>query len=276
MIKHLLVPTDGSEAAVVGIKYAIAVAKQYGAVVHGFHVVDVKLLEGPFLRDISASLGTAPYVNYQGNIAMILEERGQAALDSCEKLCAEAGITCETTMTTGVIPRAIVQKSELADIIVMGRGGEHDPWLEGFLGTTTQAVVRRAHCPVLITATETPGRGRFLIAYDGSHHAKRAVQIAAGISRDWQAPLTVLTVKENGADKLLDEARGYLDAHELPVDYVARIGDPSETIVEYAEENKIDLLVMGAYGHTKVREMVVGSTTAYVMHRASCPVLLTR
>ena len=65
MIKHILVPTDGSPAAEVGVRFAAAVATRYAATVRGLHVVDVKLLEGPFLRDISASLGTAPYVNYR-------------------------------------------------------------------------------------------------------------------------------------------------------------------------------------------------------------------
>ena len=55
-----------------------------------------------------------------------------------------------------------------------------------------------------------------------------------------------------------------------------RAGDPSETIVAYAGDCAADLLIMGAYGHTKVRELVVGSTTAYAMNHAPCPVLLAR
>ena len=131
MIKRILVPTDGSEYASIGVRYAVALAKRYKAALLGLHVVDIKLLEGPFLRDISASLGTAPYVNYQGNISMILEERGNAALDSFRHACEEAGVTCETCQATGIVPRCIVEKSELADLIVMGRGGEHGQWLDG-------------------------------------------------------------------------------------------------------------------------------------------------
>ena len=62
----------------------------------------------------------------------------------------------------------------------------------------------------------------------------------------------------------------------MKVDYVALDADPSEGIVEHAENSKTDLIVMGAYGHTKVRELVVGSTTAYVTNHAPCPVLLAR
>ena len=77
MIRHILVPTDGSEESFIGVRYAVGLAGQWGATLHGLYVVDVKMLEGPFFRDVSAALGTAPYVNYQGNIAMILEERGK-------------------------------------------------------------------------------------------------------------------------------------------------------------------------------------------------------
>ena len=49
-----------------------------------------------------------------------------------------------------------------------------------------------------------------------------------------------------------------------------------DRIIEVAKECSADLLVMGAYGHTKVRELVVGSTTAYAMNHAPCPLLLTR
>ena len=87
MIKQILVPTDGSEHATIGAQYGIGLAKQHDASLIGLHIVDIRLLEGPFLRDISASLGTAPYVNYQNNIAAILEERGKATLEDFRKRC---------------------------------------------------------------------------------------------------------------------------------------------------------------------------------------------
>jgi len=277
MIKHILVPTDGSEQAVRGVRYAVAVAKQYGAKVHGLHVIDLKLLEGPILRDVSASLGTAPYANYEGNISMILEERGNVALQVCERLAREAGVEVTVQNVTGLVERTILERSELVDLVVMGRSGEHSEWLEGVLGSTTESVVRRATRPVLVTARDTPGHGRFLVAYDGSSHSRRALSVAADVSNSWQAPLDVLVVGNGSkAEAIVGEARGYLDPHELTVRYVSREGDPSEVIVAYAGECKADLLVMGAYGHTKVRALVVGSTTAYAMNHAPCPLLLTR
>ena len=276
MIKRILVPTDGSEAAMIGARYAAALAHRTGASLLGVHVVDVKLLEGPFLRDISASLGTAPYINYQNNIASILEERGAVALAALERVAQEAGVPVETVQVTGIVSRSIVEKSELADVIVMGRGGEHNEWLEGFIGSTTQAVIRRSGQPVLVTGQDTPGFERMVVAYDGSKHARAALKTAAAICTDFGMVLHLLVVGDERMEEVKQEASQYLEAHKLLVEFVRRDGDPGEVIVGYAAECKADLLVMGAYGHIKMRELFVGSATSYAINNTPCPVLLAR
>ena len=160
MIKHILVPTDGSEQALIGASYAVGVAKHLGASVHGLFVVDIKLVEGPILRDVSASLGTAPFANYQGNISMILEQRGESALDVVSKKCAEAGVPSTSEQATGVVSRMIVEKSELRDLVVMGRNGitaelrgvagALDRFRELLQGGVTDKVTRHASIPVLV------------------------------------------------------------------------------------------------------------------------------
>lgn len=275
MIKRILVPTDGSEQAAVGVRYAISMAKRHEAQVLGLYVVDIKLLEGPFLRDISASLGTAPFVNYQGNIANLLEKRGEAALGVLRSLCEEERIPCEAKQVTGTVAHSIAMESELADAIVIGRAGEHHAWLEGLLGSTTEAVIRRAACPVLVTDRGEATLTRVVTAYDGSSNARKALHLAAELCTRWSVPLELLIVHENG-EALTKEANEYLDAYEVDKTVSVRLGDGSETIVEFTNEIGADLLVMGAFGHSKVRALVVGSTTAYAVHNAPCPVLLTR
>jgi nucleotide-binding universal stress UspA family protein len=276
MIKRILVPTDGSEAANCGVRFALSLAKQFDACLQGLHVVDVKLLEGPFLRDLSASLGTAPYVNYQGNIAMILEERGNAALEVFRKACDEAGIRCDTSQVNGVVHREIAEHGELADLIVLGRSGEHSPWLEGLLGSTTEAVVRRARGPVLVTGNDAFTCEQILVAYDGGDFSRHALRIGAEWAAHLHARIHVLSMGNDSARQRLDEAQEYLQAHDVEVTLEHREGDASEGIVAYAAECGAGLLVMGAYGHGKVREFVLGSRTSYALNHAPCPVLLVR
>jgi len=276
MIKRILVTTDGSASAAIGVRYAVALAERQKASVLALHVVDVKLLEGPFLRDLSASLGAAPYVNYQGNISMLLDERGKAALEYAAKLCAEKGVPCETDMQTGIVPRVIVEKGELVDVIVMGRAGEHNDFLEGLIGSTTEAVVRRASAPVLVTGSDTPGADHFVLAYDGSTHARKALKVGVALAAQRPRKMHLLVVGEKAAQQWLAEAREYLQSHEIDVAYVHKTGDPGEGITGFARECGAGLIVMGAYGHSKLRELVLGSATSYAINHAPCPVLLVR
>lgn len=276
MIKQVLVPTDGSTFATIGVKYGVSLARQHEASLIGLHVVDVKLLEGPFLRDISASLGTAPYVNYQGNISMILEERGKAALEDFREQCENAGVPFEGRQLVGSVTHSIVEQTELVDLMVVGRGGEHGDWLDGLLGSTTEAVVRHAKCPVLVTSRDSAAIKTFVMAYDGSPHARKALQFAAAVGEAWDVPFEILVVGKDSGEELKDEAKQYLEAHDLKVEYSVLEGDPREVILDFAEERKADLIVMGAFGHSKVRELLLGSTTHHLINHAPCPVLLTR
>ncbi len=276
MIKRILVTTDGSDSAAIGVRYAVALAAKQKASILALYVVDVKLLEGPFLRDLSASLGTAPYVNYQGNIAMLLDERGKVALDYAAKLCATKGVPCETELHTGIVPRVIVEKGELVDLIVMGRGGEHNDFLEGLIGSTTEAVVRRASAPVLVTGNDTPGADRFVLAYDGSTHAKKALKVGVTMAEQGPRKMHLLVVGEDTAARWLEGAQDYLQSHEIDLECVHKSGDPGEVITEYARECGAGLIVMGAYGHSKLRQLVLGSATSYAINHAPCPVLLVR
>jgi nucleotide-binding universal stress UspA family protein len=275
MIKQILVPTDGSDHASLGAQYGIGLAKQHHASLVGLHVVDIRLLEGPFLRDISASLGTAPYVNYQNNMALILEEKGKAALEDFRQRCEKAGVPFQSMQTTGAVAHTIVEQSELADLVVMGRGGDRGERLGGLIGSTTESVVRHAKCPVLVTGRREANIQRFVVAYDGSPHARQALQCATAIGEAWLVPFEVIAVSKDG-ESILADARSYLQAHDLQVEYTVRDGDPRDVIVDFARERQADLLVMGAFGHSKVRELLLGSTTQYVINHAPCPVLLAR
>ena len=276
MIKRLLVPTDGSDSAALGVNYAVALAQTFEAHIQGIHVVDVKLLEGPFLQDLSASLGTAPYVNYQGNISMLLEERGNSALKYLSNACEKAGVPCDVIQASGIVSRVIVEHGGLADLIVMGRGGEHSEWLDGLIGSTAETVIRRSSLPVLITGHAELGKERILVAYDGTSHAQKALRTAVAFAEVWKTDLQILIVGDHVSSGTLDELHGYLEAHEIEEKIVHGKGDAGEVIIESANSSQADLIVMGAYGHGKVRELVVGSTTSYVINHAACPVLLAR
>src|SRR5262249_31458361 len=133
--------------------------------------------------------------------------------------------------------------------------------------------------PVMGTAVEfkeTPGP---LLAYDGSQRASAALHAAAEMTSALGLPLTVIHVgKENGneGDPVLAEARRYLQSYEVPLTVRPLSGPPHQRIVDVLRDGGYDLLFIGAYGHSRIIEMVLGSTTEFVLRNSNTPVFLAR
>jgi nucleotide-binding universal stress UspA family protein len=148
----------------------------------------------------------------------------------------------------------------------------------GLLGGTTESVTRKCPKPVLVSPVEFRPVTRPLLAYDGSQRAAAAMHEAAELATALGVPLTVLHVGKDDAatHRLLDESRRYLATHRVEAEYVIRPGYANEVIVETLAAGQHDLLVIGAYGHSRIIEMVLGSTTEYVLRNAAAPVFLCR
>jgi len=278
MFKHILVATDGSDHSRSAARYAVSIGQRYQAALKAVHVIDIKLLEGPFLRDISASMGIDPAANYQSNIISILEKRGEASLAVVSQMCAEPGLNCETQLVTGTVVRSICDEARSADLMVIGQHGEHAAWADGLLGSTVDSVIRRAEVSVLVAGMEYEEFSRVLVAYDGGDAALKALKVAATLCTEWPLPATVVTVgnDEVAGERLLDDARRYLEAYRLDAEFEVVGGEPAEVIIECAARVDANLIVMGADAHTRVRQLILGSTTSHVIHHSPVPVLLSR
>ena len=121
---------------------------------------------------------------------------------------------------------------------------------------------------------------RILAAYDGSAHASKALHEATELAQALKAELVLLTVSENDDQKRATEISK--DAVELvrphgiqALDLVVK-GKPATAILENARDERCDLIVVGAYGHSRIREMIVGSTTAQIITKSKIPVMLVR
>jgi nucleotide-binding universal stress UspA family protein len=102
---------------------------------------------------------------------------------------------------------------------------------------------------------------------------------AAGVLRHAALPLTVLTVNrdEEQGRRVLNEASSHLQPYNVAVQFeLQQTGNAPERIANFIRERGHDLLFIGAYGHSRIIEMVLGSTTEYVLRNADCPVFLYR
>ena len=278
MIKSILIPTDGSANSAIALEYGIYLAGRFGAELNGLNVIDVRALDGPFFSDISGSLGFIPNQNYLPNFQRILEERADLILDEFNKMCAGKGVPAKTRRLTGIISNIIAEEAKKVDLVIMAQRGEHAQWSSGLLGSTTESVVRKALRPVMVTSQKFRALHRVLSAYDGSNGSNNALKFACEFVHATHGELTVLVAghSEERCRETAAEAEAFISPYNLKSEVEWVTGEAHEEILKYAESNRIDLIVMGAFGHSRVRELLLGGTTAYIMRKAQLPVLLHR
>ncbi len=279
MFKTILVPIDSSDTSLVAVDYAIDISKSFNSEIVGISIIDIKKLAGPFMRDLGTSIGgMVPYGDFQQKVRQFLDDTASAALDELEGKCKSAGIPFTRTMKEGIVSKEIVESAQRCDIISMGMAGEHAFWRDAFLGSNLESVVRQTHKPVLVTPEKYKKITKILVAYDGSAFATRALISGANIAQQMHLPLTVITVSDEtgSGENILSKASESLKDRDITYDKILESGEEVSVLVDFCKEGSYDLLVMGAYGHSKIRELIIGNTTIQILRKVNCAVLLCR
>lgn len=275
MFASILLPVDGSTYSDWARKVAGQLLDQGGGIQLLF-VMDIVALEGTFLQDIAGAVGAEPFMNLSPKLERLMRQRGEAVLELQAKACAEEGMKATTTIETGIIANVIAQKAAGAELVVIGRHGHHEKFRAGLAGSVAEALLRKSPRPVLVVPVEPWPIKRVMLAFDGSGPALHALDIAARFCAARALPLAVHTVgdDEKSVAPVLDEAKRFLATPAYPVTYHHAAGHANEEILKAAKH--YDLLVMGAHGHSRVVELVIGSTTEYLLRNSPVPTLFVR
>ncbi len=279
MVNKILVPVDGSVNGFNALKYGIYIARQLGASLIGVYVLDVNLIQGPMFTDISGSVGMPPYDGFFEAVETSLNEKADFILKDFASRCRRAGVSFETKKPIGKISQVIIEEGQNADLIVMARKGEHFHLKEGgLLGSVAEAVVRNSGKPVIVTPENFIEIESMAIAYDGSEPAKKALKFSVDFSENTAWPLTAIIINSDSkkAAALADEIEDSLEDRSADCAIVTLQGKETEEIINYIKEGAVELMAMGAFGHNRLRSLIMGSTTSHVIQKSTVPVLLTR
>ncbi len=204
------------------------------------------------------------------------QQKGQIILAHSEKILNDAGVkTVNILHRRGSLVETIAELEENADIILMGKRGEHADVNSEFLGSNLEKVARAVHKPLLVVSSVVRPIKRFLIAYDGKASAQKAIDfiIENPLLKDLECHL--LAVEHHAGDIDTTQTQERLRAAGFTVTaQTAQSHHADKVISEYVEENEIDLLVTGAYSHSRIRSMLLGSTTASLIKSCRIPLLL--
>jgi len=278
MIKRILVGIDTSEHSRTAQAYAFHLARRLGATLIGLHVVDIVSIEGSFFHDISGSLGLEPYLDFSSKMREILNARGHAVLEDFAQAARREDIAAETVLDMGVVANQLCERAKAVDLLMIGHRGVNERFSTGLLGSTTKSVARKSPRPLLVSPIRFREVTRALLAYDGSDRASRAMRAAADFATTVDVPLIVITVARDLklGERTLNQARSYLEPYSIRAEFKLVPGHAHEGIIAALKEFEADLLFIGAYGHSRIIEMVLGSNTEFVLRNASCPVFMSR
>lgn len=281
-MKNLLICTDGSNYSQECCRYGAWLAKQTGASVEVLYVTDLRQFEIPAVADLSGSLGIQPYEGMISQLQEVEEQKAKFVEESAMGVFEGEGLSDCTTFhhETGMLVDSIEEYAERADLILIGKRGENANFATAHLGSMLERVVRSASKPCLVTSRAFHPIQNVAIAYDGGVSCREALDFMARSELFRTFGLHVVTAveghKEDQAAELLAEAERIMNESGLTPTCQVLGGEVETAIADYVENSQIDLLVAGAYGHSRIRELLIGSTTTELLRRCRVPVLCFR
>ncbi|TNE62222.1 MAG: universal stress protein [Alphaproteobacteria bacterium] len=282
---QLLALIDGSIYADSVCDLAAWAAKRLDANIRLLHVLG-RNNPGHENANLSGSIGLGArtallteLAEHDEQAAKLSLERGRLLLDGAMQHLADAGIAGATgKLRHGDLVEAVQDFEDEADLIVIGKRGEAADFARLHLGSNLERVVRSAHRPVLVAARAFKPISRFILAFDGGDSAKKAVEHVASSPLFSGLACSLVMVGSETADAraALVAATNRLTDAGIMVDASFEKGDPEEAIKARVEEDGATLLVMGAYGHSRIRNLIIGSTTSEMVRSCLVPVMLFR
>ena len=283
--RKVLACVDRSRFAQAVADAAAWAARQMGAPLEFLHVID----RHPPLRaaqDHSGAIG----VDAQENLLRQLSEEDEARtreqresarrfLDDLRQRARAAGADpVDVRLRHGALDETLHELQAQVRLCVLGRRGSSAETTRRDLGRNVEWAVRAVDHPILAVTDGFAPPTRVLFAFDGSALTRRGVGVVAASPLLKGLPIHLLMAGKAQAQgpKLLEAARQELEQVGFAATAQAVHGDPETLIAQTIRDEGHDLLVMGAYSHSPLRALFLGSRTSDLLRSATVPALLLR
>ncbi len=281
---HVIACIDGSASAPAVCDYAAWASLMLEAPLTFLHVLDQRRY--PVATDLSGNIGLGSREHLLDELASLDEQRGKLALEQGRIMLATAK---ERAIKDGVAaPESKQRHGDLLDslqelenetrLLIVGRQGESSGGPRQHVGSQLESVIRIMHRPILVTPTGFKKPESAMLAFDGSATTRKGVEMLAASPLLQGLPIHLVMVGE-GSDELSSQL-GWAQKVLLNAGFAVRAeirnGEIEPALHTYQKEHGIDLLVMGGYGHSRIRQFLVGSTTTSMLRTSISPVLLLR
>lgn len=280
-MKTLLACIDASSYATSVTDHAAWAAQRLGASVEILHVIQRNDAVAA-RHDHSGAMGLGARSALLEELVKIDEAAGRVAreqgrhliLDTEERIRAAGIEEITTTHRHGGIVETVIEREADADIVVIGKRGAAHEFAREHIGSKVERVIRESIRPVLVASRSFSAPKRVLFAFDGGASSRKAVEFAAASPLFADLELHVVMAGKRSSN---NESAMAWAKELLPQATSAFLDDRAdEAIPAYVAKEKINMIVMGAYGHSPLRRFIVGSTTTSIMLSCQVPLILFR
>ena len=276
---RILLAVDGSSSSKATAYAATQVASALAWNIHALYVVDAAQVFEMY-SDPSPELGKLGGEISNERLITLFEEQGMLTLAEIDGLCQEMNVPITTEMIFGGIPETILKFAEQFNLLAMGRRGNQYEKDTHHLGQNFRRIAHRTHTPLLIgNDGDKPLKNQhILLAYDGSKPSHTALSWTEKLQRMFTDVMALSVGQKYEKDYAwLEERRKELANSNLKhYEFDREIGEPGKIIASVASSRHADLLVMGAYQHSQLREWATHSILSSVMREVKIPILATK
>jgi nucleotide-binding universal stress UspA family protein len=246
----ILVPLSGVEASWDSLDQAILIAQRENAKLHGLHIVDSR-------EKISGAESLQVKARF-------------------EQTCRENEVVGRLAIEAGDVTRKICERAVLTDLVVVK---VTNPPGEGIsvLRSPFRTIIERSSRPLLTVPAKASQFKRALLAYDGTDRAREALFVATYLAEMWKSELVVFTgVDSQVKADALNYVERYLDIHEVQAEYIVSEVGAMDHLKNTVEDHQVDLVLMGSYGVSMLRQVFSGSALDYMLRESKVPIFICR
>ncbi|MDD2862347.1 MAG: universal stress protein [Acidiphilium sp.] len=283
-MKHIIGCLDGSIYTPSVCDHALWLAQRLGGDIELLHVLDHHR-EHASVANFSGAIGFRSNEALMEQLTEVQEARarvglakGRAILQEGAKRLRDAGAAVITTQLHGSLVETLTARETRDSVVVLGKRGEAADFAKLHLGANLERVARASICPILAAARAFRPIERVLIAHDGGASIRKAMGFLAQspLLRGLHVQILAVGAPDQARRTQLEDAKSQTERCGAIVTTRTEPGDPETTIARITEQEGFDLLVIGAYGHSRIRSLVIGSTTTAMLRACRIPVLMVR
>ncbi len=284
-IKTILVPLDGSDSSRTALQTGIAMARDCDAHLNVVHVRANPKDAVPLLGEGMSGAVIEDIIAAAEKEAV---ERARRARDIFDEVCAAenvtwvdgppalSGPTATWIEETGREDEVVALRGRLADMIVISR-----PTSESAVSATmtlNAALVETGRGVLVVPPSGASNFGkRVAISWNGSAESARAVAASMALIEGAEKVLILSINGDDGSSNVAAQLSDYLAWHGVNAEIeTAPVSDSQvgETVLKKSGEWNADLLIMGAYTHSRLRQLIFGGVTRHVLAEATLPVVM--